>query len=94
MHISTENIKVKIGDTDILKGININANNKEFIGIIGPNGSGKSTLLKCIYRNLKPNSGIIKLDDIDLSKITVRESSKKLAVLSQHNNYKRYITHG
>lgn len=87
MHISTENIKVKIGDTDILKGININANNKEFIGIIGPNGSGKSTLLKCIYRSLKPNSGIIKLDDIDLSKISVRESSKKLAVLSQHNNY-------
>lgn len=87
MHISTEDIKVKIGDTEILKGINIDVNNKEFIGIIGPNGSGKSTLLKCIYRTLKPSSGIIKLDDISLSKLSIKESSKKLAVLSQHNNY-------
>ena len=87
MHISTEDIKVKIGDTEILKGINIDVNNKEFLGIIGPNGSGKSTLLKCIYRTLKPSSGIIKLDDISLSKLSIKESSKKLAVLSQHNNY-------
>jgi len=87
MHISTEDIRIKIGDTDILKGININADNKEFIGVIGPNGSGKSTLLKCIYRTLKPSSGIIKLDDINLSKLSIKETSKKLAVLSQHNNY-------
>ena len=72
MHISTENIRIKIGDTDILKGINIDADNKEFIGIIGPNGSGKSTLLKCIYRTLKPSSGIIKLDDINLNKLSIK----------------------
>ncbi len=87
MRISTENIKVKISNTDILKGINIDVDNKEFVGIIGPNGSGKSTLLKCIYRTLKPSSGIIKLDDINLSKLSIKETSKKLAVLSQHNNY-------
>lgn len=87
MRISTENIKVKISSTDILKGINIDVDNKEFVGIIGPNGSGKSTLLKCIYRTLKPSSGIIKLDDINLNKLSIKETSKKLAVLSQHNNY-------
>ncbi|MEW8993797.1 ABC transporter ATP-binding protein [Clostridium sp.] len=87
MRISTENIKVKIGKTDILKGINIDVDAKEFIGVIGPNGSGKSTLLKCIYRTLKPSSGIIKLDDINLSKLSIKETSKKLSVLSQHNNY-------
>jgi len=87
MHISTEDMRVKIGDTDILNGINIDVDNKEFIGVIGPNGSGKSTLLKCIYRTLKPSSGMIKLDDINLSKLSIKETSKKLAVLSQHNNY-------
>jgi len=87
MHISTEDMRVKIGDTDILNGINIDVDNKEFIGVIGPNGSGKSTLLKCIYRTLKPSSGIIKLDDTNLSKLSIKETSKKLAVLSQHNNY-------
>ena len=87
MNIKTEDIKVKIGKKDILKGINIDVENKEFIGIIGPNGSGKSTFLKCLYRNLKPTSGVIKLDEVDLSSITVKESAKKIAVVAQHNYY-------
>ena len=87
MNIKTEDIKVKIGKKDILKGINIDVENKEFIGIIGPNGSGKSTFLKCLYRNLKPTSGVIKLDEVDLSSITLKESAKKIAVVAQHNYY-------
>lgn len=87
MHIKTEDLKLRIDSLDILKGINIKVENKEFVGIIGPNGSGKSTLLKCIYRNLKPSSGIIKLGDEQLDKISIKESAKKLAVLAQHNFY-------
>lgn len=87
MHIKTEDIKVNIGQKDILKGIDIDVNNKEFIGIIGPNGSGKSTFLKCLYRILKPSSGIIKLDDINITNICAKESAKKMAVVAQHNYY-------
>ena len=87
MHIKTEDIKVKIGKKDILKGINIDVKDKEFVGIIGPNGSGKSTFLKCLYRNLKQTSGVIKLDETDLSNISVKESAKKIAVVAQHNYY-------
>lgn len=87
MNIKTENINVTLEKNNILKGINIEVDNKEFVGIIGPNGSGKSTLLKCIYRILKPSEGVIKLDGIDMKNISIKESSKKLSVLSQHNNY-------
>ena len=58
MNIKTENINVTLEKNNILKGINIEVDNKEFVGIIGPNGSGKSTLLKCIYRILKPSEGL------------------------------------
>ena len=34
MHINTDNVKVYIGKNEILKGIDINVDNKEFIGII------------------------------------------------------------
>ena len=61
MNITAENIKMKIGDNEILKGVSIDSKSSEFVGIIGPNGSGKSTLLKSIYRILKPNDGCIKL---------------------------------
>lgn len=87
MNIKTENISVTLEKNNILKDINIEVDNKEVVGIIGPNGSGKSTLLKCIYRVLKPSEGVIRLDDIDIKSIPVKESSRKLSVLSQHNNY-------
>lgn len=87
MRINTEGVTFSIGKSDILKSVDIDVKNKEFVGIIGPNGSGKSTFLKCLYRNLKPTSGVIKLDDIDLSNITVKESAKKIAVVAQHNYY-------
>ena len=87
MNIKAENINVTLEKNNILKGINIEVDNKEVVGIIGPNGSGKSTLLKCIYRVLKPNDGAILLDNVDIKEMSVKESSKRLAVLSQHNNY-------
>ena len=76
MNIKTENINVTLEKNNILKGINIEVDNKEFVGIIGPNGSGKSTLLKCIYRILKPSEGVIKLDGIDMKNISIKESYK------------------
>lgn len=87
MRIQTEGVKFDIGNKNILKGISIDVNSKEIIGIIGPNGSGKSTFLKCIYRTLKPSSGLIKLGDINLDSIKLKESAKKMAVVSQHNYY-------
>ncbi|WP_133015490.1 ABC transporter ATP-binding protein [Clostridium cuniculi] len=87
MNIKAENINITLEKNNILKGINIEVDNKEVVGIIGPNGSGKSTFLKCIYRVLKPNDGAILLDKVDIKGMTVKESSKRLAVLSQHNNY-------
>lgn len=87
MNICATDIKMEIGNNEILKGVSIDSKNREFIGIIGPNGSGKSTLLKCIYRILKPNNGCIMLGEEDISKMSVKESAKKLAVVAQHNYY-------
>ena len=56
MKITTKDIQVGFHARQILKGISIESQDKELVGIIGPNGSGKSTLLKCIYRILKPDA--------------------------------------
>ena len=87
MNICATDIKMEIGNNQILKGVSIDSKSREFIGIIGPNGSGKSTLLKCIYRTLKPNNGCIMLGRQDISKMSLKESAKKLAVVAQHNYY-------
>jgi iron complex transport system ATP-binding protein len=86
MNVKAEGIAISLGRQQILKGIGVEARSGEFVGVIGPNGSGKSTLLKCVYRVLKPERGAILLDGRPTSGMSIRESAKKLAVVSQHNH--------
>lgn len=87
MILSTDEVKYKIGATTIIKGISISSKEGSFIGVIGPNGSGKSTLLKCIYRVLKPTKGAVLIDGKEINQMSVKETARKISVVSQHNYY-------
>ena len=50
----------------ILKNINLSIRHGECIGIIGPTGGGKSTLVDIIMGLLKPTTGTVSVDNIDL----------------------------
>ena len=57
------------GAVDILSDLNFSLFENEIVGILGPSGSGKSTLLKLIAGLESPDSGMIKLNGIDVSGI-------------------------
>jgi Fe-S cluster assembly ATP-binding protein len=48
--LEIKNLHVKVGDREILKGINLTVNAGEVHSIMGPNGSGKSTLAQVLAR--------------------------------------------
>ncbi|MCR5202422.1 MAG: ATP-binding cassette domain-containing protein [Lachnospiraceae bacterium] len=56
------------GGKDILKGVSLQINMGEFIGIKGDNGSGKSTLVKLFNGTFLPDKGEIDIDGIKLHK--------------------------
>ena len=87
MEVRTEAVRAILGGSDILKGVDMRAGDRELVGIIGPNGSGKSTLLKCIYRVLQPTGGAVWLDGRELDTYSHRQSALRLAVVAQHNFY-------
>ena len=64
--IKIENLTVGYDNVPVLKSINLDVYENDFIGVIGPNGGGKTTLLKAILGLLKPSSGKITFrKDID-----------------------------
>lgn len=46
--IKIENVHLSFGDTEVLKGVNLDIKPGEFFAFLGPSGSGKSTLLRAI----------------------------------------------
>ena len=59
-----------------LRGVDISIKEGEMIAIMGPSGSGKSTLMNMIGCLDVPNSGVYKLDGIDVSTLSDDEQAK------------------
>src|SRR5215470_1134029 len=50
----------------VLNDVSINVEAGQFVAIVGPNGAGKTTLFKTISGIMKPSSGTISFDGVDL----------------------------
>lgn len=59
--LSIKNLSVNYGENKVLKNINLDIDDKHFLGIIGPNGGGKSTLLKVIAGLIEFKKGEVKI---------------------------------
>jgi len=59
--IQTTDLRVRLGKTFELKGLNLNVPEGSVYGFLGPNGSGKSTTIKMLMGMLKPLSGEIRV---------------------------------
>ena len=46
--IQTSKLTKKFGELEVLKGIDLNINEKEMVSIVGKSGAGKTTLLQLI----------------------------------------------
>jgi phospholipid/cholesterol/gamma-HCH transport system ATP-binding protein len=57
------------GDNKVLRGVNLVINEGQTFAIIGRSGCGKSVLLKHIVGLLEPDSGTVKIEGQDISKL-------------------------
>jgi polar amino acid transport system ATP-binding protein len=57
----------KFGELHVLRGVSLQANEREVVCVLGPSGSGKSTILKCITRLEEPTEGRIYLEGVDIT---------------------------
>ncbi len=67
--LNVENLVVRYGMIEAIKGISFEVKDGEIVTLIGANGAGKTTTMHAISGLVKPASGAIFLDGTDLTKV-------------------------
>ena len=76
---------------EAVRGVSFEVESGEFFGLLGPNGAGKSTTLGCITTLVRPTSGRIEVDGIDVTR-NPAEAKRRIAVVPQTRNLDRDLT--
>jgi phospholipid/cholesterol/gamma-HCH transport system ATP-binding protein len=74
------------GRNHVLRGANLKVEKGESMVVIGGSGSGKSVLIKHIIGTLKPDSGSVLIDGVDIAKLSeneLYETRKRFGMLFQ-----------
>jgi len=69
MILETHNLIKKYGKRTVVKGVSIKVKQGEIVGLLGPNGAGKTTSFYMIVGLIKPFSGTVTLDNLDITKM-------------------------
>lgn len=76
--IELRNVRKTFGKKVVLDGINLTIEKGQSLVIIGGSGSGKSVLIKSILGLITPDSGSIKIDGHEVTRLGFRERQKVL----------------
>lgn len=88
MKLSVENLSVRYGRVEALRGVSFTVAANEIIGVIGPAGAGKTSMLRCFNRTLETipgasSSGSVCLDGVDVKTIrSVAEVRRRVGMVA------------
>jgi ATP-binding cassette subfamily B protein len=83
--ISIQNVDFRYDEAgqQILYNVSLDVPVGTFVGMVGGSGSGKSTVLKLLPRFYEPESGRIKIDGLDISKVELYSLRRQIGVVPQ-----------
>jgi lipopolysaccharide export system ATP-binding protein len=92
--IEFKNISLSYGNRLILDNISFNISEGQIFGILGPNGVGKSTIFNLITGIVNPKSGVIKIQDEEVTNFPIYLRTKKFKVgyMPQYGGYFNDLT--
>jgi subfamily B ATP-binding cassette protein MsbA len=69
----------------ILQDVHLQARRGEVIALVGTSGAGKTTLVNLLPRFYEPTSGAIRIDGLDISRVTIKSLREQIAMVTQEN---------
>jgi sulfate transport system ATP-binding protein len=82
LRIEVKELTKQFEHTLVLDRINLEIQEKEFLGLLGPSGSGKTTLLRIIAGLESADGGVVEADGRDVSTLGFEE--RKFGFVFQH----------
>lgn len=76
MKLHTHEIKKSYKGREVVKGVSVEVKQGEIVGLLGPNGAGKTTSFYMIVGFVKPDSGDVYLDDVNITKLPMYKRSQ------------------
>ena len=87
-NLSIKEVQEKTGHVVAVKDVSFSIEEGETFVVMGLSGSGKSTLVRCISRLIEPTAGSVKMDDVDVTKMSNKElldlRRTKMSMVFQH----------
>jgi ABC-2 type transport system ATP-binding protein len=81
----------KTTSVEALRGVSFSVEPGEFFGLLGPNGAGKSTTIGCISGLVRPSSGRVLVDGVDVGR-QPQQAKRRIAVVPQMRNLDRDLS--
>ena len=83
--IEFENVSFSYDASPVLHGINFLARKGELVAFVDSSGAGKTTLVNLIPRLYEVTYGAIRVDGVDVRKVTLRSLRGQIAMVTQEN---------
>ncbi|ABV33243.1 MULTISPECIES: ABC transporter ATP-binding protein [Pseudothermotoga] len=87
LSIEDLSLKSRRSDRYVLRNVNITVKSGEIVGIAGIEGNGQFELVQTLIGSLKPSTGKITIDGIDVTNMTIRERRKLMSYVPQDRKF-------
>ncbi len=82
-----------VRNIQILKDISFDLEKGRFLALLGNNGAGKSTMLKCMNGIYHKTSGVIQVEERDVSRLSRNEIARTMAYVEQSNEASQFTVY-
>src|SRR5271163_5107027 len=78
--LSTDEVGKSYKGRQVVRGVSLDISQGEVVGLLGPNGAGKNTTFYMIVGLVRPDTGHIKADDEDITRVPMYMRARQYGV--------------
>lgn len=83
VEVSDLSLRYAPGLPRVIKNVSFTVDPKSKVGVVGRTGAGKSTIITALFRFLDPETGHIKIDNVDITSLDLQHLRRSITIIPQ-----------